>query len=141
MKKVYLVSRGTYSDYSVVAIFSTKKKATEFIRMFPSDFCDYNDIAVFDLDPDAVDRTKNGEMVWRVVMLRDGTVERVRSERFYAFAEPGRRWVWRRTKAPAYKHKNIPDALVADCWAKDEKHAIKIVNEWRTQMIASGEWK
>jgi hypothetical protein len=37
--------------------------------------------------------------------------------------------------------KGIPDALQADVWAKNEQHAVKIVNEKRAQMIANGEWE
>jgi hypothetical protein len=42
--------------------------------------------------------------------------------------------------APAYRGKGFPDVLNATVWAKDAKHAAKIVNEYRTQMIANGEW-
>jgi hypothetical protein len=31
--------------------------------------------------------------------------------------------------------------LVNWCWAKDEKHAIKITNELRTRLIAEGKFK
>ena len=48
--------------------------------------------------------------------------------------------IWRRTQAPAYKGKGIPDALNGSVLAKDEKHAVKIANEQRTQMIALGRW-
>ena len=48
--------------------------------------------------------------------------------------------IWRRSQAPAYVGKNVPDCLHGTVWAKDSTHAIKIMNEKRTQMIAMGEW-
>ena len=46
-----------------------------------------------------------------------------------------------RTKAPAYQGKGVPDCLNATVLARNEKHAIKIVNEKRAQIIAAGEWE
>ena len=76
-------------------------------------------------------------------MLIDGTVERVgmTANSSYDIGEAGRYHVWERTKAPAYKGKGIPDALNMKVLAKTSQAAIKIVNEKRAQMIATGEWK
>lgn len=48
--------------------------------------------------------------------------------------------IWRRSTAPAYIGKGLKDVLHATIWAKDADHAVKIANEHRTRMIASGEW-
>lgn len=32
-------------------------------------------------------------------------------------------------------------AIDAHVWGKDEQHAVKVANEMRTRLIASGEWK
>ncbi len=142
MKKtiVYAVSSGTYSDYSVDAIFSTRERAQAFMHTFPVD--GHNDIKEYELDPDYVDRVRSGQSVWRVFMLRDGTTERV--ERLdmstYIALNTNEPHIWKRSEAPAYRGKNIPDCLNARVWAKNEKHAIKIVNEYRTRMIAEGRW-
>lgn len=74
-------------------------------------------------------------------MLKDGTVERARPEDGICGDLAGEAWIWRRSTAAAYRGKGVPDALSATVWAKDEAHAVKITNEHRTQMIASGQWQ
>lgn len=140
MKTVYAVNSGSYSDYSVDAMFSTKKLAEEFMKVVKNN--DYNEIQEFQLDPPTVDLIKRGYSVWRVLMLIDGSTERVdRTENeLYDVGSPPSHHIWKRTEAPAYKGKSIPDALDSRVWAKTEKHAIKIVNEKRVQMIAMNEW-
>lgn len=49
--------------------------------------------------------------------------------------------LWRRSASTDYYMKGKPDVLVSHVWAKTEKQAIKIVNEYRTQMIANGKWE
>jgi hypothetical protein len=140
MKMVYVVSSGSYSDYRINAIFSTKKLAEEFKRVVSDS--DYNAIEVYELDPNTTDMIKRGYSIWLVHMLIDGSTERVRkSETTRYDVENMGHSIWRRTQAPAYKGKGIPDILTSTVWAKTEKQAIKIVNEHRTQMIANGKWK
>lgn len=140
MKVVYAVNSGQYSDYRVDAIFSTKKLAEEFERLVPES--DYNDIQEYEIDPPTTDLIKRGYSVWTIHMLRDGTVERCERDKinFFTVTSIGHS-IWRRTQAPAYKDKGIPDVLTSKVWAKTEKQAIKIVNEHRGQMIATGVWK
>ena len=101
----------------------------------------YNEIEEFELDPNTANLVRRGYSVWTVHMLRDGTTERVlrRKASAYEVTNIGHR-IWRRTQAPAYKGKGIPDCLTSKVWAKSEDGAVKIVNERRAQMIASGEW-
>lgn len=141
MKKVFVVTSGSYSDYRILAIFSTKKLAKDFIDAVKDDEC--NGIEEHDLDNDTVDLIKRGYSVWSVNMLINGDTERCDRQ------ENGRHnvincpsfQIWERTKAPAYRGNGIPDILTANVWAKTEKQAIKIVNEKRAQMIASGKFK
>lgn len=141
MKQVFAVNSGSYSDYRINAIFSSRELANEYMDAVKQH--DYNEIEVYEVDPPTVDLLKRGYSVWRVLMLHDGTTERIdRTENGYYDVEyaPSHR-IWRRTEAPAYFGKGIPDALQSSVWAKTEKQAVKIVNEKRTQMIANGEWK
>lgn len=138
MKPVYVVTSGCYSDYSVDAIFSTRAKAQAFVKRFPDSDC--NGISEWRLDMDI----KVGLHMHYVLMLFDGTVESVRrddSPGRYTIKESGTPTIWKRSTAPAYKGKGIQDALNMAVFATDEKHAIKIVNEHRTTMIATGKWK
>jgi len=146
MKTIYAVSSGSYSDYRVNALFSSKKLAKEFIEAMEKDTIyggDYNDIEEYELDPPTVDFIKRGYSVWNVLMLQDGTVERTHKtdNDKYDIGDVGSCRIWERTKAPAYRGKDILDALNMKVWAKTEQAAIKIVNEKRAQMIAAGKWK
>ena len=138
-KKIYAVSAGSYSDYRVVALFSTQKRAKDFMSAVPDG--DYNGIEEYELDPNITDLIKRGYSMWRVLMLKDGTTERAHRQDIgtYNVTNTGHS-IWRRTQAPAYEGKGIPDCLDATVWAKTEKQAVKIVNEHRAQMIATGQW-
>lgn len=139
MKKIYAVNAGSYSDYRVVALFTTIELANEFMAAVPDS--DYNDLEEFDLNPETADLIKRGYSLWQVRMLRNGDTEKVTRQDMsvYGVGDVGHR-IWRRTQAPAYKGKGIPDCLVSTVWAKNENAAVKIANEHRAQMIASGEW-
>ena len=63
MAKIYIVTRGEYSDYCIQAVFSTKKKADEYRQQHGTDFS----IEVFDIDGEVKKETK----IWRVVMRFD----------------------------------------------------------------------
>ena len=139
MNKVYAVSTGIYSDYSVVAIFTTMELAQDFMDAVPSDY--YNDVEEFDLNPDTANLIKQGYSPWSVHMLRDGTTEKVSRYEPSAHNTASEFNIWRRSKAMAYKGKGIKDALACYVMAKSAEHAIKIVNEKRIQMIANGEWE
>lgn len=136
MKKIYAVNAGSYSDYRVVALFSTPELAQEFMAAVP-DF-NYNDVEEFELNPDTADLIRRGYSLWSVHMLRNGDTERVYQEDLnsYGVLDVGHR-IWRRT--PAHMP-SVPDILRSTVWAKTEDAAVKIVNEHRVQMIASGEW-
>lgn len=139
MKKIYAVNSGLYSDYHVVALFTTIELAQEFMAAVPDD--GYNPVDEFDLNPNAADLIKRGYSLWGVRMLRNGDTEKVDRQDLspYEVGNVGHR-IWRRTQAPAYKDKGIPDCLTSTVWAKSAKAAIKITNEIRARMIASGEW-
>lgn len=139
MKTIYAVNSGSYSDYRIVALFSTAERAREFMAAVKDS--DYNEIEEFELDPNTADLIRRGYSPWLVHMLRDGTTERVvrQEPEVYEVTNIGHR-IWRRTEAPAYKGKGIPDCLISTVWAKSAEGAVKIANEHRAQMIASGEW-
>jgi hypothetical protein len=137
-KTIYAVSAGSYSDYRVVALFTTVELAEEFMAAVP--YADYNNITEFDLDPKTPDLIRRGYSIWRVLMLRDGTTEQVscKGVGLFEVIDIGHS-MWRRSEMP-YLRIKAPDCLVSTVWAKSAEGAVKIANEHRTQMIASGEW-
>lgn len=128
-KTLYAVSRGSYSDYGVVAIFDDKEKAESF-RNWASAF-DNNintDLEEFELNPCTV-AIRKGFKLFLVDMSRDGNAPRVEEWPYY---QPQTIELKQYTRGP-----RILQGIV---YAKDGPHAVKIVNEKRAQLIASGEW-
>lgn len=140
--KVYVVTTGNYSDYGIEGIFSTEEKANEFMEAL-EDERDWNAIAEWDMDDAAGTKIKDGHSPWRVLILRDGTVEEAKIGNEldrYGIRESSE--VWKRSKLPLWTRENpdIQDCLNVKCLAKSAEHAIKIASEKRAQFIASGHW-
>jgi len=135
-KKVFALEAGEYSDYHVIGIYTTKANA-EAVRAVVG-----GDIVERILDP-GLKEINSGLSRWSVLILRDGTIESVtRNDQIQSrnIGEGNRICIWKRTEAPAYRGKGIPDCLDCKVWARTEKAAVKIVNEKRAQMIAEGKW-
>ena len=142
-KTIWVIEQGSYSDYRVVGVFTSKANATAVVEKIKKNEYLYDEpsIAEWPLDP-AVDEINAGMSKFRVLMLNDGFVEDIRRTDTDTYDLAGSAHVWERTKAPAYRgQKDIKDALDATVWATDEQHAIKIVNEMRVQWLATGKWK
>lgn len=79
---------------------------------------------------------------FHVLMLRDGSVERIEERNQYRYLSIGNRsFLWNRPSVKSKEISKLPVCLSADVWARNKKHAIKIANESRVQKIASGEWE
>ncbi len=143
MKTIWVIEKGSYSDYRVVGVYSTKANAQAMCdRINKDEEYERAEIAEWSLDP-GVEAINQGLEVYLVWMLRDGTVEKIQRESGgdeFQWALNENLTVWRRANAPAYKGKNVQDCLHGRVFAKDEQHAIKIANERRTQLIANGQW-
>jgi hypothetical protein len=132
---VFAVECGEYSDYHVLGVYSTREKAQAMLNAIFRPNGDgtykvgYGDdqptIVEWDLDP-GVEELQQGYVRFEVEMKRDGEVRHVREQIDGCGVTPR-----------FYSH---PWALRADVWAKNNNHAVKIVNERRAQMIANGEW-
>lgn len=141
MKTVWVVEQGSYSDYRVVGVFSSKKNA-ELVadKVNRSSLYDAATVAEWPIDP-GVEGLNKGYKVWLGDMLFDGTVERMEEWDFNSFYSIGGLRLWERSKAPAYNGKGVPDCLHGQVLAKNRTHAIKIFNDRRAEMIATGQWK
>ncbi len=138
MNTVWVIEQGTYSDYRVVGVYNSKEKADRVAEWMNKDAYDEASVSEWPLNPAAVELNA-GMQQFSVRMLRNGDVEMVQLyESRYATAND--HGIWRRSEARAYHGKNAEDCLSSTVWATDEKHAVKIVNERRIQMLASGEW-
>ena len=145
-KTVWVVEQGEYSDYRVVGVFSSKENAQQIayaINARPDGKWNTNDpatVAEWTLDP-GVHELRQGFTPFLVNMREDGTVERCDRWDISGYELAGYVRMWRRQQAPAYRgNTDKPDILQALIWARNNEHAVKITNEHRTRMIASGEW-
>lgn len=123
--KVYLVTSGEYSDFRVIGVFSTPEKA---------------EIAKRELDGDDVDERELDDMFgWQeglryflVGMDKDGCGADAEASEVYAD----------RAKLSIYApYGTLRERCAARLWARDEEHAIKIVNERRIAVLAANRWQ
>lgn len=141
-KSVWVIEKGSYSDYRVVGVYTTKVKADLVCTEINKEGgYEPATISEWPLDP-GVEAINHGLLPFTVWMLRDGTAEKVVSMCAGDFEHTlnDKPRIWRRSTAPAYQIKKAADCLTAQVFAKDTQHAVKIVNEYRTRMIAKGEW-
>lgn len=120
-KTMYLVTAGSYSDYRVMGVYDSKENAERAREVFDAD-----DIEEYVLNE--VPETPPGLLPWRVVMAKDGSV-----------------LMCRREVPPVTPDKELRDyggreAMTGTVYAKDEKHAVKIINEMRIQALALNRW-
>lgn len=142
MKTVWVVEQGEYSDYRVVGVFTSKENAEKVRAMFSEDdTTEYGKatVAEWNLDP-SIEQLNAGLRQFELWIDREGNAyhppELVEPfdvdlrDDFKAIDT----WNKDTQKFDAPRH------LRCEVWAKDEEHAIKIANERRTQLIATGQW-
>ena len=132
MKTIWVIEQGEYSDYRVVGLFSSKRNADLVAQHINSNTTNERMLATVSewlLDP-AVSELNAGLSRFEVSMCLDGTVQQCDNYdiKFGSFGVDSHVEVW---GSGTYVH--------AVVWAKDSTHAMKIVNEQRLQMIASGQ--
>lgn len=120
--KIYIVTKGSYSDYHICAIFSTEEKAQ---RLVDSLNRRWNTPCIEEYEIDAVEIPK-GYKNYFVRMTKEGSVlEQNISDSTYFMNETGF---------------DINQNIFSYQFAEDETHAVKITNERRVQKIANNEW-
>lgn len=118
MGKIYLVSEGSYSDYHICGVYSTKEKAEEAKKLFGSG----SDIEEHDLD--AIPDHPQGLYLYEVRMMQNGNCNK--PETIDCGMGIGDN---------LYSHLG---ELITRMWSEDERHAAKIANERRAQLITDG---
>lgn len=120
--KVYMVTSGCYSDYSVKCICSTRAKAEHAKKLYAAD----NEIS--EVEVDELPEHPAGMFLFNVRMDESGDAESVET----ASVEYVPNFDW----SPYGDGRTVQFCM----FAKHEKHAVKIANERRVQLIASAEW-
>ncbi len=119
MTTIYAVESGDYSDYNVDALFTHRADAELYQQMHGGEVVERI------LDPDMTEYRAGRKPYW-VIMKKDSTVRNV---------EPTRR-----VEPDRANHQFVQDEWIFYMWATDEQHAIKIANERRAMLIATGAW-
>ena len=128
-KIVYVVTSGSYSDYGIVAMFSTEDAAKMFMERHPkSGFGGYNDIEQYTLD-DNVEKMREGFSQYWVQMHDDGSTLQPPETNTWSYGETDCKFMLH-----AHSGKRFFNWFG---WAKDPTHALKIANEVRIQLLAS----
>lgn len=128
--KVYIVSTGSYSDWMILGIYSTQEKAEK----ARADYNAENDIKEYAVDE--FPQIPDGLRPYCVIMTCVGGVLERPTQ-----AVPAAVGRWRDEWVP-YSISKAPEkqAVLFCVWARDEEHAVKIANDRRAQLIATGEW-
>ena len=118
MAEIYVVTEGEYSDYHIIGIYDDRELA-----QLAADESKYADIGVRILNPGA-DQLRERLHMFEVRMYANG--DKAKAERRHGDVEEE----FMMFKKPATH-------LYGQCWARDEQHAIKIINEKRLIALAS----
>lgn len=129
MKKVYLVSHGTYSGYTVEAVFSNKTKAENYIKGYSY----YNEIEEFTVNPPY---TALQYKAHYIQIKKDGTC--------IGIHDNTNRYMGHELYCMKTTMGDIPEGevkLIVSCDAKDKEDAYRIANTIRMKLIENGEWE
>lgn len=131
MAIIYVVTRGNYSDYQVVAVFDESRKytAARLAEQIKGDFEE------FELNPETIFPKMTR---FEVLMSMDGekSKSRVCDEDF----DENINLEDLSKILPTYWNINTykPYNITVWCFANDKRHATKIANEYRTRLMALG---
>lgn len=141
MKKVYIVTIGEYSDYKILAIFSTKERAGEYIRLFveKGNWAGKGEIEEYPVDQwKDFANIKKDKVGYLVIMTKEGKMVNVYKNYVYDNLKEFKNHINKKYSFQKMgKYKGSLHILVL---AKNEQHAIKIANEKRVQLIANNLW-
>jgi hypothetical protein len=130
-KKIYVVTSGEYSDYSIEAVFSTKELAGEYVSYGEKiNLFGYTgaEIEEFDLDISFPKYPKD-KAHWSITLdLKTGKT---------IYVMKSNNQLDKNLFYQSYHNIFTGDELLdIYCWAKDEEHAKKIAFDIRTKVLA-----
>lgn len=132
MTKIFIVTSGSYSDYSIWEVFKNKDNAQKYI--------DFNGIEEAEIEGFEIYDDNNFDVVYK---------NRERKVHYIRINKEGKinYWLNEKNNLDAIKNAlnkkedfNLWDELCLHVFAKNKEHAIKIVNEKRSMHIANNTW-
>ena len=132
MAKVYVITKGCYSDYHICAVTLDKKKAERLCKLFDGGGMDESEIEEWDTEKH--DDFLAGRMPYRVIFLEDGNVFSVDCDTWgLEYFETGI------TETPIWQNMKKLSGLRVNLYAEDKVSAIKIAAEKRAKYLAEKE--
>jgi hypothetical protein len=139
--KVYIIVYGNDSNYRIVGVFKTKEDAIKFAETYNFNMDDIEEWNVYGAEDllnlenkkyFQISMDKNGDINWISETTTKESLKLFKDKFLYL-------------NLKSYHDRQNSDReydveIMVRCWAFDEKHAIDIANESRTQFIISGEW-
>lgn len=121
--KIYIVTKGEYSDYRIRGVFTDREKADKFLDSITTK---YGDNTIEEWDANIPDSPKSYKYFF-VKMSKSGDVKYVCTSYYFSSKEE-------------ISFRFSEELMFSYQFAKDEKHAVKIANERRTRLIAENKW-
>jgi hypothetical protein len=117
MKTVYILTEGSYSDYRIVATFSTKELAEEAQKHCPN-----SDIEEYELDALKIPEHPPGHTAWVVnINVKTNAINGTGQQTSLGgYFEPMEEYYEYAGRFSEYNN------FVVKCWARDKEHAEKI---------------
>lgn len=123
MKKIYIVTGGSYSDYSIYAVFDTEEMAQEYINLAKiANNYDFHRIETWEVN--VIEKElKNKKKPFRVTFEINGDAKVNKT-------------------TPDIKHGDFTCYILLniDIWARDEAHAIKSASDLRRIGLAKNKF-
>lgn len=146
-KSAFLITHGSYSDYSVHAAFSSRRKAEAFLAEYGVAFNGDARIEEYPMDVEIPTRE-----MWEVVILPNGDKRLVRNITKEMKSEGGYYFLGAIASPPSWRVRDVKPGQPAGCgvtdasftvWChpKDEAHALKIARDAMRGVMAHGLWK
>lgn len=128
--EIYIVTGGEYSDYHIVCVFDSLQLAEEFINKIGMIKIKAITIKTYRIDKE-FDTSLD---LYEVIMDKEGNVKKITLMDYFEYPEHS-------IVSNKFFYKDDKRYLRNICYAKDEKHAVKITNELRARLIAFNSWE
>lgn len=131
--KIYVLTKGQYSDYHICGVFDNEELARGFVKLFDGSLnkeeYDRYMIEEYEVNPFKMEVGK-GYNPYFVRMRKNGEAYKIRiADSEFGFLDSNSFGFCMR--GDLYNH----------CFARDEQHAVKITNELRVRLIAENKWE
>lgn len=132
-KKIYIITEGEYSDYHITGVAEDRETAELLIKNWGRGQYIIEEYYINSLD-DA--KTIQNKTKFEVTMWKNGNSNVMKSNyQEGGFLQDPRFFFW-----GGMQTGGIEVVMELEVWANSKEHAVKIANEKRSRLIASGEW-